>query len=138
MGNCRTIERKEENKRLKERMYEQQKNLEKYAKEYYQMGNDCITQAHDSRAAIANYDKAIELYPKFTDACQNGDGLMIMEIVLFEMDKNNLHTKGSNKLRDDINRMLEGKTKVSTFKGTDILTFVWNSRLSGMGYAVTY
>ena len=32
------------------------------------MGNECITQAHDSRAAIANYDKAIELYPKFTDA----------------------------------------------------------------------
>jgi tetratricopeptide (TPR) repeat protein len=59
---------KEENKRLKDRMYEQKKNLEKYAKEYYQMGNDCITQAHDSKAAIANYNKAIELYPTFTDA----------------------------------------------------------------------
>ena len=59
---------KDENRQLKDRMHEQRKNLEKYAKEYYQMGNDCITQAHDSRAAIANYDKAIELYPKFVDA----------------------------------------------------------------------
>lgn len=31
-------------------------------------GNECITQAHDSRAAIANYDKAIELNPSYTDA----------------------------------------------------------------------
>ena len=59
---------KEENRLLKERMYEQQKNLEKYAKEYYQMGNDCITQAHDAKAAIANYNKAIELSPKYVDA----------------------------------------------------------------------
>ena len=49
-------------------MREQQKNLEKYAKEYYLMGNECITKAHDVRAAIANYDKAIELYPQYTDA----------------------------------------------------------------------
>lgn len=33
---------KEENLRLKEQMREQQKNLEKYAKEYYLMGNECI------------------------------------------------------------------------------------------------
>jgi len=59
---------KDENQRLKERMHEQQKNLEKYAKEYYQMGNTCITEAHDPKAALANYDKAIELYPTFTDA----------------------------------------------------------------------
>lgn len=59
---------KEENLRLKEQMREKQKNLEKYAKEYYLMGNECITKAHDVRAAIANYDKAIELYPQYTDA----------------------------------------------------------------------
>ena len=59
---------KEENRKLKERMRIQRKNLEKYAEEYYQMGNDCITQAHDSRAAIANYNKAIELNPQYTDA----------------------------------------------------------------------
>jgi hypothetical protein len=34
------------------------------------MGNECITQAHDVRAALANYDKAIELYPEYIDDCK--------------------------------------------------------------------
>lgn len=59
---------KEEKKALKEQMAAQQKNLEKYAKEYLLMGNECITQAHDSRAALANYDKALELCPDYIDA----------------------------------------------------------------------
>ena len=59
---------KEENKKLKDRMHEQQKMMEKYAKEYYQMGNECITQAHDAKAALANYEKAIAFYPKYVDA----------------------------------------------------------------------
>ncbi len=66
LGIIRTL--KDENKRLKDRLYVQRKNLEKYAKEYYLMGNECITQAHDTRAALANYDKAIELNPTYTDA----------------------------------------------------------------------
>lgn len=32
------------------------------------MGNECITHMHDTRAALANYDKAIELYPDYADA----------------------------------------------------------------------
>ena len=36
--------------------------------DYLLMGNECITQAHDVRAALANYDKAIELYPEYIDA----------------------------------------------------------------------
>lgn len=59
---------KEEKKALKEQMAAQQKNLEKYAKEYVLMGNECITQAHDCRAALANYDKALELCPDYIDA----------------------------------------------------------------------
>ena len=59
---------KEENRLLKKRLPEQQKNLEKYAHEYYLMGTECITQAHDSQAALANYNKAIELNPKHVDA----------------------------------------------------------------------
>ena len=59
---------REENRILKEKMQHLQKNLEKYAKEYYLMGNECITQAHDTKAAIANYNKAIELAPKYVDA----------------------------------------------------------------------
>ncbi len=59
---------KEENRRLKEEMGIQRKSLQKYAREYYLMGNECVTKAHDPRAAIANYDKAIELFPEYVDA----------------------------------------------------------------------
>lgn len=59
---------KEENKLLKEQLREQQESLKKYAHEYYLMGNECILKAHDARAAIANFDKAIELYPEYTEA----------------------------------------------------------------------
>ena len=59
---------KEENRHLKEELAAQRKSLEKYAREYYRMGNECATKAHDPRAAIANYDKAIELYPGYVDA----------------------------------------------------------------------
>lgn len=59
---------KSENAELKKEMLTQQENLKKYAKEYYLMGNACITQAHDLKAALANYDKALELDPKMVDA----------------------------------------------------------------------
>lgn len=59
---------KESNEQLKQQMEMQQKRLQNYAHEYYLMGNECITQAHDTRAALANYDKALELYPEYTDA----------------------------------------------------------------------
>ena len=59
---------KQENIALKEKMYNMKDNLKKYAHEYFIMGNECIVNAHDSRAAIANYDKAIDLDPLYTDA----------------------------------------------------------------------
>lgn len=59
---------REQNRQLKEQMRIQQEFLKKYAREYLLMGNECITQAHDTRAALANYDKALELYPDYTDA----------------------------------------------------------------------
>ena len=59
---------KDENKRLREQLHQQQESLKKYAHEYYLLGNECITKAHDARAAIANFDKAIELYPDYVDA----------------------------------------------------------------------
>lgn len=51
-----------------QRMQDMQKRLDKYAEEYFQMGNECITQAHNPRAALANYDKALELNPKHIEA----------------------------------------------------------------------
>ena len=59
---------REQNRQLKEQMRSQQEYLKKYAREYLLMGNECTTQAHDARAALANYDKALELYPDYTDA----------------------------------------------------------------------
>lgn len=59
---------KEQNRALQEQMTLQQERLQKYAKEYLLMGNECITQAHDARAALANYDKALELSPLYVDA----------------------------------------------------------------------
>ena len=59
---------KEQNKKLKEQMREQQERLRQYAHEYLLMGNECITQAHDIRAALANYDKALSLDPNYIDA----------------------------------------------------------------------
>lgn len=59
---------KEENRQLRQQMREQKQELQKYAQEYYIMGNECITQAHNSTAALGNYNKAIELYPEYVDA----------------------------------------------------------------------
>ena len=78
---------KEENKALKEKMQNLQKSLEKYAKEYYQMGNECITLAHDTRAAIANYNKAIELTPKYVDAWVRKGVTLYSEKNYYEAEK---------------------------------------------------
>lgn len=53
---------------LKEQTKTMQEQMRKLAREYYQMGNESITQAHDVRAAIANYNKALELYPEMVEA----------------------------------------------------------------------
>ena len=74
--------------------------------------------------------------PEFEGACLSGNGLLIMEIVEAEMKKNNLYTKGSKKLQTDIIRMLQGRASVSKNIGQNVLFFVWNSRLAGIGLAV--
>ena len=74
--------------------------------------------------------------PEFEGACLSGDGLMIMDIIEAEMKKNNLYTKGSKKLQADIIRMLQGQSRVSKYVGQNILFFVYNSRLAGIGLAV--
>ena len=85
---------------------------------------DCLLATHIS----ANHE--------FESACLSGDADKIRAIVDSEMEKSGLHTKGANKLRDDIFRMLQGKAKVSKYLGNNVLAFVWNSRLSGTGFAV--
>ena len=73
---------------------------------------------------------------EFETACLTGNAAKIMAIVEAEMEKHNLFTKGSKKLQADILRMLRGKERVSPNDGANILMFVWNSRLSGTGFAV--
>ncbi len=73
---------------------------------------------------------------EFESACLSGDGEKILAITDLEMEKNNLFTKGAKKLRADILRLLQGKAKVSAFVGRNVLAFVWNSRMSGIGFAV--
>ena len=73
---------------------------------------------------------------EFETACLSGDGSKIMNIVETEMKKHNLFTKGSEKLKNDILTMLQGKEKVPAWIGQNIMMFVWNARLSGIGMAV--
>lgn len=73
--------------------------------------------------------------PNFESACMTGDAQLIRSIVESEMEKHNLFTKGSEKLKADIHRMLQGKDKVPSWVGQNVLMFVWNSRASGIGLA---
>ncbi len=57
-----------EKEELKNQLSEQTEALKEYAREYYLMGNECVTTARDIKAAIANFNKAIKLCPTFLDA----------------------------------------------------------------------
>ena len=59
---------KEKIKQLKEEQQARHEIEKKYAHEYYLMGNECITKAHDPAAAIRSFDKAIALCPDYSDA----------------------------------------------------------------------
>jgi cytochrome c-type biogenesis protein CcmH/NrfG len=72
---------REENRALKERMRQQERNLRKYAEEYLQLGNMSVTQAKSPKAALANYDKALELCPTLVDAWVRKG------VTLFNMEK---------------------------------------------------
>ena len=59
---------REDRDTMKARLDEQNQKLRTLAREYCQLGNECITQAHTPKAAIANYTKAIDLDPTCLDA----------------------------------------------------------------------
>lgn len=59
---------REENELLSEKLREQEEKLKVLAHEYFVMGNECIYQANSFKAAIANYNKAINLDATFVDA----------------------------------------------------------------------
>ena len=59
---------REERDAMKAQLDEQNQKLRTLAREYCLLGNECITQAHTPKAAIANYTKAIDLDPTCLDA----------------------------------------------------------------------
>lgn len=61
-------ELKRQNKLLIDKMLEQRTSLHKYAEEYYLLGNECIVSYKDTRAALANFKKALDLDPTYVDA----------------------------------------------------------------------
>ena len=69
----------EQIKQLSAELIKQQEANKEYAREYYLMGNECVTKARDYKAAIRNFDKAIKLYPKFLDAWVR-KGVSLMDI----------------------------------------------------------
>lgn len=61
-------ELKEEAQSLRQQMREQKAVLHKYAEEYYLLGNECVVSYKDYRAALANFNKALDLDPNYLDA----------------------------------------------------------------------
>lgn len=59
---------RKENEVLKKEIADQKELMRQYAREYFELGNMSVLQAHNSRAALANYDKALSLNPEYTDA----------------------------------------------------------------------
>lgn len=55
-------------KALKEELHSLRETQKEYAHEYYLMGNECITKAHDANAAIRCFDKALNLNPNYVEA----------------------------------------------------------------------
>ena len=94
----------------------------------------------EKRLSPKNEDRLLATHvsnnSEFEAACLSGNSAQIMSIVEAEMEKNKLFSKGSKKLQEDVRRMLQGKEKVSSTIGSNILYFVWNSRMSGIGLAV--
>ena len=55
-------------KALREELHSLRETQKEYAHEYYLMGNECITKAHDANAAIRCFDKALNLNPTYVEA----------------------------------------------------------------------
>lgn len=62
------VRQQEKIRELSRRLEEQSTTLKEYAREYYLMGNECITRANDPAAAIRSFDKALKMDPTCVDA----------------------------------------------------------------------
>ena len=64
-------------KALREELHSLRETQKEYAHEYYLMGNECITKAHDANAAIRCFDKALNLNPNYVEAWVRKGGYFI-------------------------------------------------------------
>ncbi len=64
-------------KALREELHTLRETQKEYAHEYYLMGNECITKAHDARAAIRCFDKALRLNPDYVEAWVRKGGTLL-------------------------------------------------------------
>ena len=55
-------------KSLRGELHQLRESLKDFAHEYYLMGNECITKAHDPQAALRCFDKALKMDPNYVDA----------------------------------------------------------------------
>ena len=55
-------------KDLRDELAQTREAQREFAHEYYLMGNECVTKAHDPRAALRSFDKALRLDPTLVDA----------------------------------------------------------------------
>ena len=55
-------------KSLQGELHQLRESLKDFAHEYYLMGNECITKAHDPQAALRCFDKALKMNPNYVDA----------------------------------------------------------------------
>lgn len=66
-------------KALREELHSLRETQKEYAHEYYLMGNECITKAHDANAAIRCFDKALNLNPNYVEAWVR-KGVILLDI----------------------------------------------------------
>lgn len=64
-------------KALREELHSLRETQKEYAHEYYLMGNECITKAHDANAAIRCFDKALNLNPNYVEAWVRKGGTLL-------------------------------------------------------------
>ena len=62
---------KAENATLRKELDDHKSQLRQYAREYFEMGEYCRNKVHDRKAALANYEKALKLWPEFVSALVN-------------------------------------------------------------------
>lgn len=78
---------KRQNEELKRQLHDAREQMKGYAREYYLMGNECVLHAHNNRAAIRNFDKAIALHPAYLDAWVRKGATLVAERDLEEAER---------------------------------------------------